>query len=387
MKLKGGFRNNLFFLLLFPVLGYSKIDLFSLREKEERPLVKPEIIQEVPIKEEFQKPKEKREKPEIRRIKPKEVVKKETPSKKEIETKEVETQTSILEEETMPYEVFEKSQIEEEKRPLWIIFTLAITSFFAILLLGLIFIHLTKRERMVYRPSFQVPPSDIEEELKSLKQSSKMVSSQIEDIEKALPREFVEGLRSGKVFSQIVKDVLTSLEPKIRELGLAYQAIKKSLVQLDGEIAELSSLKGLNFKDLARQTATEFIMPLKNEFEKARLSYENVISSFEQRQDGRLSTIEKKYVDVKECVDEVHKRLVGLESLITSATMFEQEPIIRTKKREEAPAAVPQTLRSELNKLIYELADSGLSVDDIAKKTKIGKGEISLILSFRKKEK
>lgn len=382
MKLKEGFRNSLFFFLLLPLLGYSKIDLFSLREKEEIPLVKPEIEKEAVIKEEVKEP-EKR-----RIIKPKERSKKPPLPKEEIATKEeIETQTGTIEEETIPFEIFEKGQIEEEeKRPLWVVFSLAITSFSAIILIFLIIIHLTKRERRVYRPSFQVPPSDIEEELKNLKQSSKIVSSQIEDIENSLPKEFVEELRSGKVFSQIAKDISASFEPRIRELGLAYQAIKKSLAQLDSEIAELSSLKGLNFKDIARQTATEFIMPLKNEFEKARLSYENIISSFEQRQDGRLSTIEKKYIETKESVNEVYKRLIGLESLITSATIFEQEPIIRTKKREDTTPP-PQTPREELNKIIYELADSGLGVDDIAKKTKIGKGEISLILSFRKKEK
>ncbi len=380
-------HNRFFLALLFiPLLGYSKIDLFSLSEKDERPLIKPEIIQEEKIEVPIEKGVQDSGFRVWEKRGAKKIIKKESPPKKPLEPKEkMETVTTQIIEETMPFEMVESAQIEEEKRPLWVIFSLAITSFSAIILIFLIFIHLVKREKRVNRPLFQVPPSDIEDELKNLKQSSKIVSSKVSEIETMVPREFVEGLKSGKLFSQIAKDVIISLEPRIRELGLAYQGIKKSLTQIDYQITSLESLKSLNFKDLARQTATEFIMPLQNEFNKTKLSYESMLSGFEERQDGRLSTIEKKYVEVRELVDEVHKRLVGLESLITSATMFEQEPIIRTKKREEVISPVQKTPREELNKLIYELADSGLSVDDIAKKTKIGKGEINLILSFRKK--
>ncbi|MEW6481773.1 MAG: hypothetical protein AB1397_02035 [bacterium] len=374
MKLKEGFKSKVLFLLLIPLLVYSKIDLFSLKEKEE--IVQPEVIEERPIvkeKKEIKKPEKRREKQQERREK-----------REEISEPKGEVGSETYVEETMPFEIFEHAQIEEEKRPLWIIFSLTITSMVGILIIFLIIIHLMKRERRIQKPLFHIPPSDIEDELKNLKQSSKIVSSQISQLERMMPGEFIEGLRSEKVFSQIAKDVSLSLEPRIRELGLAYQGIKKSIAQLDVEINNLSSLKGLNFKDLARQTATEFIMPLQNEFNKHKLSYESMLSSFEQRQDGRLSTIEKRYREVRELVDEVYKRLVGLESLITSATMFEQEPVIRTKKREEI--VPPQkTTREEINKLIYELADNGLSVEEIAKKTKIGKGEIELILSFRNK--
>jgi len=370
------------FLFFIPLLAYPKIDLFSLREKDERPIIKPEIIEEKPpiVKMGKEKPKikpKKRIKLLPKPLKPKEIIETETIQR---EIRETET----TQEETMPFEIFEKGQVEKE-RPLWLIFSLVTTSLVAIILIILIIIHLIKRERKIHRPLFHIPPSDIEEELKNLKQSSNRVSSKVSEIERMFPKELVDELRSGRIFSQIVKEVSLSLEPRIRELGLAYQGVKKSLAQLDEEIAKLSSLKGLNFKDLARQVATEFIMPLKNEFEKHRLSYEGVLSSFEQRQDGRLSTIEKRYVEVKELIDEVHKRLVGLESLVTSAAIFEQEPVIRTKKREEIPPP-SKTPREEINKLIYELADSGLSVDDIAKKTKIGKGEINLILSFRNKK-
>ncbi|MEW6680421.1 MAG: hypothetical protein AB1297_05330 [bacterium] len=374
MKLKEGFKSKVLFLLLIPLLVYSKIDLFSLKEKEE--IVQPEVIEETPIvkeKKEIKKPEKRRQKQQDRREK-----------REEISEPKGEVGTETYVEETMPFEIFEHAQIEEEKRPLWIIFSLTITSIVGILIIFLIIIHLMKRERRIQKPLFHIPPSDIEDELKNLKQSSKIVSSQISELERMIPGEFIEGLRSGKVFSQIAKEVSFSLEPRIRELGLAYQGVKKSIAQLDVEINNLSSLKGLNFKDLARQTATEFIMPLQNEFNKHKLSYESMLSSFEQRQDGRLSTIEKRYREVKELVDEVYKRLVGLESLITSATMFEQEPVIRTKKREEI--VPPQkTTREEINKAIYELADNGLSVEEIAKKTKIGKGEIELILSFRNK--
>ncbi|MEW6103460.1 MAG: hypothetical protein AB1630_06565 [bacterium] len=379
MKLKEELKNKTFFFLLIPFLVYSKIDLFSLKEKEE--VVKPEIIEEIPIVKETEKGRRgEGEKRRGRIVKPKK-----EPKLEPIPKEEISTEPSQIQEETMPFETFGPLQTEEKKRPLWIIFSLAITSIAGLLIIFLIIIHLMKRERRIQKPLFHIPPSDIEDEIKNLKQSSKIVSSQISEIERMLPGEFIEGLRSGKVFSQIAKDVSSSLEPRIRELGLAYQGIKKSIAQLDVEINNLSSLKGLNFKDLARQTATEFIMPLQNEFNKHKLSYENMLSSFEERQDGRLSTIEKRHREVKELVDEVHKRLVGLESLITSATMFEQEPVIRTKKREEIPPLASKTTREEINKLIYELADNGLSVEEIAKKTKIGKGEIELILSFRNK--
>ncbi|MEW6007730.1 MAG: hypothetical protein AB1595_06240 [bacterium] len=373
MKLKEEFKNKALFFLLIPLAVYSKIDLFSLKEKEE--IVQPEVIEERPIvkeKTEGRRQKAEGRRQTIRRQKAEELPKEET-----------KTETYV--EETMPFEIFERAQVEEEKRPLWIIFSLTITSIVGILIIFLIIIHLMKRERRTSKPLFHIPPSDIEDELKNLKQSSKIVSSQISELERMMPGEFIEGLRSGKVFSQIAKEVSLSFEPRIRELGLAYQGIKKSIAQLDVEINNLSSLKGLNFKDLARQTATEFIMPLQNEFNKHKLSYESMLSSFEQRQDGRLSTIEKRHREVRELVDEVYKRLVGLESLITSATMFEQEPVIRTKKREEIVPPLQKTTREEINKAIYELADNGLSVEEIAKKTKIGKGEIELILSFRNK--
>ncbi|HAW50098.1 TPA: hypothetical protein DCX16_04015 [bacterium] len=381
MKQKEG-SNKILVLLLIPFTIQASIELFSLKTRDES-IIKREISveKEVPVKEleEERPPILKEPKPVTKVIQKRQISPPIEP--KPFKEREIVTET-IYEEvyETPIFETIEAISLPKEENPsLLRIFGLAVTLILIATVIFFIIFHLTKTRKPYRQPFFTIPePSYIEDELKGLKQALHSLEGEVREIEKQLP---------GKIVSNIGRELSSIFEPKIRELGFAYQGIKKLLSETDKEINSLESLKAINFKDLARQVASELITPLQNEFNKLKISYENALYSFEERDTGRISSLETRHKEVQNILDDINKKLLSIESLITSATMFEQEPIIRTTKKtkEEEPNKKKEG-RDVLNKYIYELADSGLSVDDIAQKTKIGKGEITLILELRKKE-
>ncbi len=106
--------------------------------------------------------------------------------------------------------------------------------------------------------------------------------------------------------------------------------------------------------------------------------------------------LEGKLVELKELLHLADKKLGELsEAENKFAPPQPEEP----QKDNQAPAAASPSPELQITveddfpsatanryQQIYQMADEGLSVDEIARRTQMGKGEIQLILSLRKKD-
>ncbi|MDI6752602.1 MAG: hypothetical protein QME07_07150 [bacterium] len=382
MKPKDAVNKISLFLLLFSFAGgllfgkehKEKFVLDSLSNRDRKPILTPFQPEEKKIPPKL----EAAPKPEvIVRPKPKPKPKQETPP---IKTPDA-TSTYVAPLPPEP-EIFLETEQLEKKKPYAIIGLIMSGTVSAILIL-LVIIHIIKKESSYQRRKvlgYAKEKNRIEEDVRSLQETSRGLER---EIEKRIPREFADSIKSGRMSTEIAEVISAAIEPRTREMVVAYQGIKKTLTELDREVEQLQAIKNISFKDLARQAASEFWRPLQNEFNKTRLSYEKLFSEFEEREDGRLSSLDKRYGKVEMALAEVSRRLVALDSVVTSTTSFAGEPIIRTPKPEAEEEEKRD--RTSINNLLYKLADQGLTIDEIAQKTKIGKGEIKLILDVRAK--
>lgn len=102
--------------------------------------------------------------------------------------------------------------------------------------------------------------------------------------------------------------------------------------------------------------------------------------------------LEQKLSELKELLQVADRKLEELSSQEQEQEGYYLEKLRAEKERTARPelqitvedADVPPL--SERYKRIYRMADEGLSIDDIARRLEMGKGEIQLILSLRKKE-
>ena len=366
-------------LLSFPSLLFAqehkeKFVLDSLSNRERKPILTPFQPEEskIPLRLEIPKPKV-----VLPRPKPK-------PKPALPAAKIAEPATSTYVAKPPEPDIFpEISEAKEEKKPYTTI-GLIMSGTISVILLAIIILHIIKKESSYQRRKvlgYAKEKNRIEEDVRSLQETSKGLER---EIEKRIPREFADSIKSGRMSTEIAEVISAAIEPRTREMAVAYQGIKKSLTELDREVEQLQAIKNISFKDLARQAASEFWRPLQNEFSKTRLSFEKLFSDFEEREDGRLSSLDKRYVKVESAIAEVSRRLVALDSILTSTTSFAGEPVIRTPKP-VAEEEEEKRDRTSLNNYIYKLADQGLTIDEIAQKTKIGKGEIKLVLDVRAK--
>jgi hypothetical protein len=363
--------------LLFGQEHKEKFVLDSLSNKERKPILTP-----------FQ--------PEERKIPPKLEVapKPKVVSKPKIKPKSAPLPVKIPERQTSTFiakpiepepDIFLETDQGERKKP-YATIGLIMSGTLSLILVLLVIIHIIKKESSYQRRKvlgYAKEKNKIEEDVRSLQETSRGLER---EIEKRIPREFADSIKSGRMSSEIAEVISQAIEPRTREMAVAYQGIKKSLVELDREVEQLQTIKNISFKDLARQAASEFWRPLQNEFSKTRLSFEKMFSDFEEREEGRLSSLDKRYGKVESAIAEVSRRLVALDSVVTSTTSFAGEPVLRTPK----PATEGEEEkkdRTSLNNHIYKLSDQGLTIDEIAQKTKIGKGEIKLILDVRDRNK
>jgi hypothetical protein len=361
--------------LLFGQEHKEKFVLDSLSNKDRKPILTP-----------FQ-PEERKIPPELEVAPKPKVVSEPKPKSAPLPVKIPQPQTSTFIPKPIEPEpdIFLETEQSEKKRP-YATIGLIMSGTVSLILLLLVVIHIIKKESSYQRRKilgYAREKNRVEEDVRSLQETSRSLER---EIEKRIPKEFADSIKSGRMSSEIAEVISQAIEPRTREMAVAYQGIKKGLAELDREVEQLQVIKNINFKDLARQAASEFWRPLQNEFSKTRLSFEKMFADFEEREDGRISSLDKRYGKIESAIAEMSRRLVALDSVVTSTTSFAGEPILRTPK----PATEVEEEkrdRTSLNNHIYKLSDQGLTIDEIAQKTKIGKGEIKLILDVRDRNK
>jgi prefoldin subunit 5 len=226
------------------------------------------------------------------------------------------------------------------------------------------------------------------EDIKELQAGYRGLEKMIENVEKRLaPLSSLKGATIEEVTRDTSKEVFKPLESGIKELQATCQGLEKMFDEFDKRLAPLDALKGLSIKELAHQTSMEFYRPLENELKKMQVSYERMMSEFEERIDKKVESLNKKSKSLEKTVSEIDSRLITVDSIISSLPRAEgavTKPMIKTEEAKPATAK-DKRAREILHNQIYKLSDEGLSIDEIAQRTKLGKGEVRLILGLRKK--
>lgn len=226
------------------------------------------------------------------------------------------------------------------------------------------------------------------EEIKELQSGYRELEKMIENVEKRLsPLSSLKGLTIEEFTRNTSKEVFEPIEAGIKELQSTCQGLEKMFGEFDKRLAPLDALKGLSIKELAHQTSMEFYRPLENELKKMQVSYGQMMSEFEERLDKKVDSLNKKSKALEKTISEIDSRLITVDSIISSLPRAEgtvTKPMVKAEETKPITAKDKKT-REILHNQIYKLSDEGLSIDEIAQQTKLGKGEVRLILGLRKK--
>lgn len=226
------------------------------------------------------------------------------------------------------------------------------------------------------------------EDIKELQTGYLGLEKMVENVEKKLsPITSLKGVTIEEFTRETSKDVLKPIEAGIKEIQTTCQGLEKLVEEFDKRLAPLDALKGLSIKELAHQTSMEFYRPLENEFKKLQISNEQMMNEFEEKIDKKIDSIAKKSKNLEKAVSEIDSKLITIDSIVTSLPKGEtaiSKPVIKTEEVKLATVKDKKT-REILHNQIYKLSDEGLSIDEIAQRTKLGKGEVRLILGLRKK--
>ncbi|MFH1564162.1 MAG: hypothetical protein ABIF11_12235 [Nitrospirota bacterium] len=226
------------------------------------------------------------------------------------------------------------------------------------------------------------------EDIKELQAGYREFEKTIENVEKKLsPVASLKDTSIDEVARETSKEVLKPLESGIKELQESYQGLEKMFGELDKRLAPVDALKGLGVKELAYQTSMEFYKPIENELKKMQVAYERIMIELEDKIDKKIETINKKNKNLEKTVGEIDSRLITVDSMVSSLPRTEgamAKPVLKTEEA-KLPTNKDKKNREILHSQIYKLSDEGLSIDEIAQRTKLGKGEVRLILGLRKK--
>jgi hypothetical protein len=234
----------------------------------------------------------------------------------------------------------------------------------------------------------------LEHEIKEIKIGYKSIEKLINDIEKKLlPLSPLKGINIDEFVNNTIRDVIRPIEGGIKSLQNTCHGLEKMFNELDKRLAPINALKGLSLKDLAYQTSTELIKPIENDIKQLKTDYERLINEIdkkmEEKVDKKVEIVQKKSKGLEKMIDNIDSRLVSLDSLVSSLSLFESAATgIKTQHKETAKSASEEKQRKDKEALysqIYKMSDEGLSIDEIAQRTKMGKGEVRLILGLRKK--
>jgi len=226
------------------------------------------------------------------------------------------------------------------------------------------------------------------EDVKELQTSYRGLEKMIENVEKKLaPLTSLKSATIEEFTRDTSKDILKPIELGIKELQATCQGLEKMVGEFDKRLTPLDALKGLSIKELAHQTSMEFYRPLENEFKKMQISNERMMTEFEEKMDKKIDSIAKKSKNLEKTISEIDSRLITIDSIVTSLPKVESAIAKPVMKPEEVKLATSKDKRTReiLHNQIYKLSDEGLSIDEIAQRTKLGKGEVRLILGLRKK--
>lgn len=228
-------------------------------------------------------------------------------------------------------------------------------------------------------------------DIRDLRIGYKGIEKTVEDVEKKLglltP---LKGVMIDEFARKTSQEVFKPVETGVKDLQNLCNSLEKMLAEFDSRLAPLDALKGLSIKELAQQTSMEFYRPLENEFKKMKASYERLIGEFEERMDRKVEGIVKKHKGLEKVISEIDGKLATIDSILSILPQREEEgggdrsvrrfpevnKVIEVKQKRE---------REVLHNQIYKMSDEGLSVDEIAQRTKMGKGEVRLILGLRKR--
>ena len=226
------------------------------------------------------------------------------------------------------------------------------------------------------------------EDIKELQAGYREFEKTIENVEKKLsPVASLKGTSVDEVARETSKEVLKPLESGMKELQGSYQGLEKMFGELDKRLAPLDALKGLSVKELAYQTSMELYKPIENEFKKMQISNERMLAEIENEIDKKIEPVNKKNKSLEKTLSEIESRLITVDSMVSSLPRTEgviAKPVLKTEEA-KLPTNKDKKNREILHSQIYKLSDEGLSIDEIAQRTKLGKGEVRLILGLRKK--
>ncbi len=227
------------------------------------------------------------------------------------------------------------------------------------------------------------------EDVKELQTGYEGLEKMIENVEKRLnPLTSLKGVTIDEFTRDTSKEVFKPIELEIKELETTCQGLEKMVGEFDKRLAPLDALKGLSIKELAYQTSMESYKPLENEFKKMQIANERIINEFEEKMNNKIDSINKKNKGLEKTVSEIDNRLITVDSIISSSLSRGEgtvsKPMMKTEEI-KLTTAKDKRNREILHNQIYKLSDEGLSIDEIAQQTKLGKGEVRLILGLRKK--
>ncbi len=226
------------------------------------------------------------------------------------------------------------------------------------------------------------------EDIKELQAGYREFEKTIENVEKKLsPIASLKGTSVDEIVRETSKEVLKPFESEVKELQGSYQGLEKMFGELDKRLAPLDALKGLSVKELAYQTSLELYKPIENEFKKMQISNERMMTEIEDKIERKIEPINKKNKSLEKTLSEIESRLIMVDSMVSSLPRTEgviAKPVLKTEEA-KLPTNKDKKNREILHNQIYKLSDEGLSIDEIAQRTKLGKGEVRLILGLRKK--
>ncbi|MFH1897632.1 MAG: hypothetical protein ABH886_05265 [Candidatus Desantisbacteria bacterium] len=235
----------------------------------------------------------------------------------------------------------------------------------------------------------------LEHEIKEIKIGYRGLEKLINDIEKKLvliaP---LKGATIDEFINNTVRDVVRPIEGGIKSLQTTCQGLEKIFNEFDKRLSPLNALKGLSIKELTYQTGIELVKPIEGEIKQLKTSYDQLIEDVEQKinatdVDNKIDVIQKKNKGLEKTVEDMDNKLVSLDSLISSLSLFESNQVgTKLQSKEQGKSESEEKAKNSKEYLysqIYKMSDEGLSIDEIAQQTKMGKGEVRLILGLRKK--
>lgn len=234
----------------------------------------------------------------------------------------------------------------------------------------------------------------LDNEIREIKIGYRGLEKLINDIEKKLvliaP---LKGATIDEFLNNTVREVVRPIEGGIKSLQTTCQGLEKMFNEFDKRLGPLNALKGLSIKELTYQTGIELVKPIEGEIKQLKTSYDRLLEDVEQKIDAnvekKIDVVQKKNKGLEKTIENIDNRLVSLDSLVSSLSLFEgSQPGAKTQSKEQIKPESEEKIKNSREYLysqIYKLSDEGLSIDEVAQQTKMGKGEVRLILGLRKK--